>query len=213
MDEFLKDKVLDDLYESKYEAFSHKIISESKEYKEQLDKFEHKIKEMLNFVEGAHYNYVESKLDEALFDMLGIVELWDKDFYKLGLVDGMKMQNELKELLGEDSRMKKVLNSFMNDYDSNFEEYFDQCRKNNLKNREDYAKLLSEKRKIFEKYPKVLHLFEDDIVDGFSEDEKAALGEVFSIQSGLSRIERKEAFKLGSKEAYIFFEEQGMLNI
>lgn len=213
MGEFLEEKVLDELFESKYEAYSHHIITESKEYKEQLDKFEHKVKEMLNYVQGAHYDFVESKLDDALFDVLGIVELWDKEFYKLGLADGMKMNKELQELVEERDTMEKVLNSFMNDYESNFEEYFDRHRINKLKNREDYAKLLSQKRKIFEKYPKVLHLFEDDLVEGFSEEEKDAMGEVFSIQSELSRIERKEAFKLGGKEAYIFFEEQDMLNI
>lgn len=109
--------------------------------------------------------------------------------------------------------MEKVLSSFMNDYENNFDQFFENHRHNKLLNREDYAKLMAEKRKIFEKYPKILHLLEDDFVDGFSEEERKALGETFSILYEIMQIERKEAFKLGFKEAYIFFEEQEMLNI
>lgn len=109
MDEFFEIQVLDELYEAKYEDFSHKIIRESDEYKEKLNTFERKVKEMLNFVQGDQYDYVESKLDEALFDMLGIVELWDRDFYKLGFADGMKMNKELKELWEEDKKNGKSI--------------------------------------------------------------------------------------------------------
>ena len=94
-----------------------------------------------------------------------------------------------------------------------FEEYFDRHRVDNLKNRSDYAELKDEEREIFEKYPAIRDLFENDIVEGFSKEEKEAVSREFSIESTRNRIERKEAFKLGFKEAYIFFEEMGMLNI
>lgn len=46
-----------------------------------------------------------------------------------------------------------------------------------------------------------------------SEKEANALNEIISLERELNIIELKEAFKLGFKEAYIYFESMDMLNI
>lgn len=45
------------------------------------------------------------------------------------------------------------------------------------------------------------------------DDEKDAILRILEIDEEIEKIEMKEFFKLGFKEAYIFFEEQEMLNI
>lgn len=44
-------------------------------------------------------------------------------------------------------------------------------------------------------------------------DDENALNDLLSLQRELDIIELKEAFKLGFKEAYIYFESMDMLNI
>lgn len=109
--------------------------------------------------------------------------------------------------------MNKVLDSFMNEHESSFEEYFEKQRITRFKYREDFKELMDKKEEIYEKYPIVRELFEGDITSKFSNDELAAIEEIFRINYYIDTIERKESFKLGFKEAYIFFEEQKMLNV
>ena len=46
-----------------------------------------------------------------------------------------------------------------------------------------------------------------------SQKEADAFYEIVSISEEMRNLETREVFKLGAKEAYIFFEEQDMLNI
>lgn len=109
--------------------------------------------------------------------------------------------------------MKKVLDSFMNDLSSNFDEYISRNIVKNLNKREDYSKLIKEKQEIFEEYEAVLDLFENDVFKGYSKKEAEAISKIFGINAAMDMLEEREIFKLGAKETYIFFEEQNMLNI
>ena len=66
---------------------------------------------------------------------------------------------------------------------------------------------------IYDTYPNVREFIGDEIPMTFGQAETDAFIELFNLYDSLKIIELLEAFKLGSKEAYIFFEEQGMLNI
>lgn len=47
----------------------------------------------------------------------------------------------------------------------------------------------------------------------FEKNETEEFYQLISIYEEMKILELKEIFKLGAKEAYIFFEEQNMLNI
>ena len=66
---------------------------------------------------------------------------------------------------------------------------------------------------LYEKYPKLREFIEDEKPTSFNVEETDAFCEWLGLYDSLKIIELLEAFKLGGKEAYIFFEEQGMLNI
>ena len=66
---------------------------------------------------------------------------------------------------------------------------------------------------LYEKYPNLREFIEDEKPTSFNVEETDAFCEWLGLYDSLKIIELLEAFKLGGKEAYIFFEEQGMLNI
>ena len=47
----------------------------------------------------------------------------------------------------------------------------------------------------------------------FNEKTTEAFYDLISLHDRIHILELREAFKMGAKEAYIFFEEQNMLNI
>ena len=109
--------------------------------------------------------------------------------------------------------MDKVLNSFINDHKDAFNEYFNFQVKDKISKREDYKEIMDKIHDIYEKYPNIREFIEDEIPTAFNQEETDAFCEVYGLFDQLHIIELLEAFKLGGREAYIFFEEQGMLNI
>ena len=87
--------------------------------------------------------------------------------------------------------MDEELNSFFNEYQDNFMEYFETHKFKKLQNRKDFKEISNEIVELKNKYPNVQAYLEDDLVT----------------------LEIKESFKLGFKGAYIYFEEMSMLNI
>ena len=109
--------------------------------------------------------------------------------------------------------MKKVMDSFMNEYEKNFDEFFFKHTELYVKDREDYIETGKIRHDLMKKYPRIMTLFDRDRVDEFTDEENEALLDVIRAESDRITIERKEAFKLGFKEAFIFFKENGMLKI
>lgn len=107
--------------------------------------------------------------------------------------------------------MKKVLDSFFNEEDNNFLEYFEKQRDKNLTNREDYKKLNKEIDNLITKYPRVQQFLEDENIEELSHDEMKTILDIIDLQEEIKVLELKEAFKLGEKEVYIFFEEMRMI--
>lgn len=109
--------------------------------------------------------------------------------------------------------MEKVLNSFLNEHKYSFNDYFISYLDKKVVNREDYKTVYDKKDEIFDKYEKIRALIEDGKPTTLNQEEADVCIELVSIIDELHTIELLEAFKLGAKEAYIFFEEQDMLNI
>ena len=109
--------------------------------------------------------------------------------------------------------MEKVLNSFLNEHKYSFNDYFISYLDKKVVNRKDYKILHDKIDEILEKYEKVRALIEDGKPATLNQEETDACDKFISLTDELHIIELLEAFKLGAKEAYIFFEEQDMLNI
>lgn len=97
MEEYLKAPILKDLYNSRNEEISHFIIKKSKEYNNYRNDIESEIKGLLNYVSSDHYKELESQIEDTLWKIIQFVEYWDETFYRVGIIDGMKLDKELKQ--------------------------------------------------------------------------------------------------------------------
>lgn len=109
MEEFFKCSILNELFEARNDEFSRKIWRNSKEYQDLLADTESKLKGMLNFVEGAHYEFLEKEIETFLFENVAqLSEFWNLNYYKLGFIDGLKAKKEIKEQMEEFSNGKII---------------------------------------------------------------------------------------------------------
>ena len=109
--------------------------------------------------------------------------------------------------------MDEELNSFFNEYQDNFMEYFETHKSKKLQNRKDFKEISNEIVELNNKYPNVQAYLEDEQIVDLSEKEREIVLKIIDLEDDLVTLEIKESFKLGFKEAYIYFEEMGMLNI
>ena len=109
--------------------------------------------------------------------------------------------------------MEELCEGFFNEYSTDFYEYFDKHLVQNVIKKGDYKKIEDEISEIKKKYPNLITLLEDMDNVELTYDDENALNDLLSLQRDLDIIELKEAFKLGFKEAYIYFESMDMLNI
>lgn len=109
--------------------------------------------------------------------------------------------------------MNEELNSFFNEYQDNFMEYFETHKFKKLQNRKDFKEISNEIVELKNKYPNVQAYLEDEQIVDLSEKEREIVLKIIDLEDDLVTLEIKESFKLGFKEAYIYFEEMGMLNI
>ncbi len=96
-DKFFKESILENLFDARNEEFSS-IFTNSDKTKNMRDNIEKKLKALLLYVNGTDYKYVQKEMDDILWKMQGYAEYWNSAFYKFGLIDGMKIDKEKKEL-------------------------------------------------------------------------------------------------------------------
>lgn len=107
IEEFFKESILQKLFDAKNEEFEH-YISKTPEDKEKRNKIEKNLKALLTYVDGEHYEYVKKEMDEILWQMMEYAGWWNELYYKLGIIDGVKLDKEIKEEIKEE--MEKMLN-------------------------------------------------------------------------------------------------------
>ena len=112
--------------------------------------------------------------------------------------------------------MKQLQESFFNKYSDDFLGFIQDYTKNKLENREDYKSVKERLKRIKDDNPK-LRLLDDTIEDNATLElnylEKNNLIKMMMLDDELQEIEKKEIFKLGFKEALIFFNEMGLLDL
>ncbi len=109
--------------------------------------------------------------------------------------------------------MKKLMDSFMNEHENGFMDHFKKHKERVLNDREDYKLLINEKNRIMQENSEIEQFLEYGECVDMTKAEKNLILRVLDIEDSIKKIEYKEIFKLGFKEAYIFFEEMEMLNI
>ena len=109
--------------------------------------------------------------------------------------------------------MEEYIKSFVDENDLSFNDFFDQHRVNILYKRQDYINLKNRKNKIYNKYPEIMHLIEDNTSMTFDKEKAEAFCELQTILSRIDKLELKEAYKMGAKDSYIYMQSMDMLKI
>lgn len=109
--------------------------------------------------------------------------------------------------------MEKLDEGFFDQYTDDFADYFENQRVMRIMLGSEYKKINKAICEIKNKYPNVVTLLEDGEKIKLNDEEEKAIIEILNLQEEINMIELKESFKLGFKEAYIYFKSMDMLKI
>ena len=108
--------------------------------------------------------------------------------------------------------MEELEKSFIERYNDDFLYYVDDNRYDWMK-REEYFEAERKKNRIYEDYPRVEKYVETSNIPRLNKQDLEALREYMDIERDIDIIEQKQIFKLGFREALLFFKELGFLKI
>lgn len=197
-----KGRILDDLYEIRDKELKRNYISQ-KGKPEISKKAEKTEEELVEFMK----KFIKNENDrEKLFDKINKFEsdaldemcIWYEKYYKLGFIDGMSFERQIKE--------EKTTYNIVSNEDSIYEnidvmwDYIDSQKYNNLKINDKYIeisrKLSNEKRK----FPKIVEFFDNDIISEFTQEELKAILKIIKLYSEKATLESEEMYKIGLRQ-------------
>ena len=109
--------------------------------------------------------------------------------------------------------MEKLDEGFFDQYTDDFADYFENQRVMRIMLGSEYKKINKAICEIKDKHPNVTNFLEDEEIVKLNDEEEKAIIEILNLQEEINMIELKESFKLGFKEAYIYFKSMDMLKI
>ncbi len=207
MGEMFENKLLDDLFEIRGDGLESAIIKKYGKFENEKKATEAKEKLTKLLKETIQDNNILMKVLEALNDFEGYkmeeMCFWDKQYYKLGFVDGFYIKKEIRENKIEFPSRKNNINedTFFNNCYDDFIDYFERKKSENLFIRDDYKELMKKMQEIKNKFPRARDFIEDEEINELTKEEMKALSEIIQINGQLETLEIEEAFKTGIKEA------------
>ena len=108
--------------------------------------------------------------------------------------------------------MEELCEGFFDEYSTDFYGYFDKHLVKNVIKKGEYKEIEDEIKEIKNKNPNLVAILEDKENVSLTREDVKNLNEILSLERELNIIELKESFKLGFKEAYIYFESMNMLS-
>lgn len=203
-----------DEYERKYSKQHYKELKKYgiEEKEDQLGKFIGSLKELSETEQKTYINY----LNELENCMLSEIGYWMEKYYKLGFQDSMSLKDKMSK--NEDGYENMELETefeqnFFDMYSDDFLDFFERHKSKKILNTSYYIRLKDEITRIKKENPKVTAFLEDNEITELSKEDGQAIFDILKIMEEMDTLDLKEAFKLGGKEAYIYFEGMDMLKI
>jgi len=197
MEDLFNVPILEELYDSRCENFETYIMKKSNDSQIKLSKITDNFDEVLKMIPTKKKKMINDLLEKAYKDMLDFSTYWGKQYYKLGILDGKRLKTELKE-------NKKIIEydeSFINDYSSDFDDFFERYKRKELRKDGRYREILSKISKLKDKNPNILNYLENNEIKEFTKDEIEALLEIINLNEERVAMEIKGVFRLGIREA------------
>ena len=96
MEKLFKIPMLKIMYQTRAEELE-KYINNSNDNKNKLNNLEQKIKAILNYIPGEHYNFIESEMDNILMEIQEYANYWNEHFYRCAVVYTVRTNEEIKQ--------------------------------------------------------------------------------------------------------------------
>ena len=206
MEELFSKPILDQMYEFRREDYDDFMYKNNTYIKEKASKAGRLLEKLFDFLKEVIPNEKDfNKADEIFtsFDeeTCQINVFWNKEYYKLGIKDGVKLVNEVskkepkienKETFIEYNNADELLN------------YIEEQKSKYISKIDKYKELTDRYGKISKKYPKAIDVFENSNPIILNEEEMKALIELQEIDAKEESIEKVLCFKLGMNEILNF---------
>lgn len=210
MNDLLKESLLDELFKAKKENLEEVIVKSNIEYKEIVENNVKLLNEILNTIENTIKDdkikeKIKIKIEEYELYSGNEINFWSKEYYKLGIANGINLRKEIERL-----EKKLIYNKLNDNIDENsFEYYYSESIMNFIecnrfkewKDKKEYKGLLEKIIEIKEKYPKVRYFIEDGATEELTKEELNAIYNYILLVEKIDNIEKVEIFKLAIKES------------
>lgn len=196
-DKLIENPILDEIWENQrgeFEDYSLKKDKEKRQFNEN-SQFAEEIKEFTEKYipeeKQEEYNekwkqYTKKEMDE--------LDYWTKKFFKLGIINGIRLKKEIKE---ENSKQ----NSFFDYEYSCFDEYLETKRIDKLRENNEYNQLRKKENELKNKYPNLIRFIEEkEPINNITEEEQKILLEVIENKEKMFNMEKKEIYFMGMKK-------------
>lgn len=124
MNDLLKESLLDELFKAKKENLEEVIVKSNIEYKEIVENNVKLLNEILNTIENTIKDdkikeKIKIKIEEYELYSGNEINFWSKEYYKLGIANGINLRKEIERL-----EKKLIYNKLNDNIDENSFEYY-----------------------------------------------------------------------------------------
>lgn len=199
-EEVLKMPIIDELYNGRCDEYETEKMNNEKGGKRYISKIVKSFDKILKIADNNEK--INNELESIYKEFLNYSVFWSKEYYKLGIVDGIKLNNEINSV-EINKKMKDYTTSFINDYNDDFNDFMEDFKIKVLYKDKRYDEIRKEINNLKNKYPKVLDYLENNKITEFTTEEKKVILEIIKLEDMRNAIEVKEAFALGIREKSI----------
>lgn len=192
----LETPIVEELYNSRCEEYETEKMKRKEAGQHYIDNITKSFNKILKITKDNEK--VSKELESIYKDLLAYSVFWDKEYYKLGIADGIKLNNEL-DSVATNKKMNFTC-SFLDDFTTDFDDFMEDYKVNILYKNERYNEIRKKINSIKNQYTNVLNFLENNQMPEFTDEEKKAILEIIKLEDEQNAIEVKEAFVLGIRE-------------
>lgn len=201
MKNLFENKIIDDLYKLRAEDFVHSYVKKYGKLEENKKKEKAEV-DLVQFVERfikdkEDLKILHDKIDKYEVMVLDEISAWYMSYYKLGFKDGIKLKEELQELLfiTDDTENSNIYRNIFDILD-----FAEDIKCKNLRKNVTYNQNINNIENIKSKYPKVKELLEDEKITDLTKEEIKAILEIKELENEINKLGEDEMFKIGLRE-------------
>ena len=201
MKNLFENKIIDDLYKLRAEDFVHSYVKKYGKLEENKKKEKAEV-DLVQFVERfikdkEDLKILHDKIDKYEVMVLDEISAWYMPYYKLGFKDGIKLKEELQELLfiTDDTENSNIYRNIFDILD-----FAEDIKCKNLRKNVTYNQNINNIENIKSKYPKVKELLEDEKITDLTKEEIKAILEIKELENEINKLGEDEMFKIGLRE-------------